>query len=64
MRKSKTFRDLLVELRGLTEEQLDCDLTIVDEHEEYFAIEVTVGKSDEDDVLDSDHPFLTVNKIN
>lgn len=60
MKTSKTFRELLNELQKMTDEQLDCDLTIVDEHDEYFAVEMVSEWHKFDDVLDADHPFFRI----
>lgn len=60
MRTSKTFRELLNELNKMTDEQLDSDLTIVDEDDEYHAVEMVSDWHKFDDVLDADHPFFRI----
>lgn len=58
MKTAKTYRDLLEKLKGFTEEQLDCDLVVVDANEEYVPVKFLIEKEQEDDVLDKGHPFM------
>jgi hypothetical protein len=56
-----TYRKLKETLDKMTDEQLDCNLSIHDEiSDEYYPVEVEVKESEADDVLDRGHPFLEV----
>ena len=57
-----TYRELIEQLKKLTEEQLDCDVTVQDLYEEeYYSADFdTVVESD---VLDEDHPIITFEKV-
>ena len=61
-RQVKTFRDLFNAMRFMSEEQLDCDLTIA--CGEYFHEPVYYQASlyftKEDDVLDKNHPYFEI----
>ncbi len=52
-----TYRDLLLRLQDLTDEQLDCDVTIHDQNDEYFPATLLFDVAG--DVLDLDHPYLS-----
>jgi len=52
------YRDLLLQLLQLNEEQLSQDVTILKDTEYYSVSEMST--SDNDDVLDSGHVYLTV----
>lgn len=54
-----TYRQLKEALNKMTDEQLDCNLSLHDE-DEYYPVEVSVKESEADDVLDRGHPFLEV----
>ncbi len=60
-----TFGELKAELSDLTEEQLDCDISVcIESQDEYFSgtnAEMTI--CEEDDVLDADHPFIYIKDI-
>ena len=56
-----TYRELIEQLEKLTEEQLNCTVTVEDiNYEEYHAgnFDIVV----ESDVLDEDHPVLTFSR--
>lgn len=55
-----TYAQLLKRLQKLTPEQLSCDATIWDKHQdEYYAMnEFLISK--ETDILDKHHPFLVL----
>lgn len=59
-RQVKTFRDLFNAMRFMSEEQLDCDLTIryggVFDEPEYYVAQLFFTK--EDDILDKNHPYF------
>lgn len=59
---SKTYRHLLEELQKLTPEQLDMTATVfVPGIDEFYPVDsICYGNPDENDVLDADHPFLTL----
>ena len=58
-----TYKDLLNSLLKLSEEQLDCDITIYDEEtDEYHAAQLTMIITNED-VLDTDHPVISIKEI-
>lgn len=48
------YRDLIVQLQSLNEEQLDQDVTL-NAFDEYFAAELAFA---DDDVLDEGHPYF------
>jgi hypothetical protein len=52
----QTYRELLDELKNLTKEQLDCDVTIQVEDEYYPG---SLWIIDNDDILDTDHPVIS-----
>jgi len=52
-----TYRDLLRKLKTLSEEQLDMDLTLYSDGE-YYPAEILL--TDEDDVLDANHPYIAI----
>lgn len=60
MAKIKTYRQLLDALKKLDDEQLDCDLTIVDGTQEYIPVQIQIGEELDDDVLDEGHPYLEI----
>lgn len=60
-----TYRELALEiLDTLTDEQLDMDVTIYDsEDDEFFGCYANVlgiTTSDDDDVLDENHPYIPI----
>ena len=56
-----TYRDLLKALQELPEEQLDKTATIYDKSfDAYMPIDYT-EKTEEDDVLEADHPVIVIN---
>jgi hypothetical protein len=47
-------------LQSMTAEQLDCTPTVYDpDADEYYPITTLLTASDTNDVLDSDHPYLS-----
>lgn len=53
-----TYRNLLSTLSSLTEEQLDCTVTIHDSHlDEYYPAGYAIADTD---VLDKNHPILNL----
>ena len=55
-----TYRELILKLSDLTEEQLNCDLTVrLVESDEYFAATFKV-MGDSEGVLDENHPVFEV----
>ena len=60
-----TYRELLNSLLKLSGKQLDCDITAYDEQtDEYHAAQLIMIITNEDvDVLDRDHPVITIRKI-
>ena len=61
MYKIQNYRQLLDALKGLDDEQLDCDLIIVDANDEYIPVKVSLEFEQDDDVLDFGHPWLSIN---
>ena len=58
-----TYRNLLIALSKLNDEQLDCDLTVYDEKtDEYHAVRLDIIITNED-VLDTDHPVIGISNI-
>lgn len=57
-----TYRNLLMMLYSLTQDELDCDVSIVTQDSEVFKCDDFVDIIDVglDDVLDSPHPVLLV----
>jgi len=56
-----TYRQLLAALHELSPEELDLNVTIYDSsREEYYPLNYT-DKTDDDDVLDSNHPIMIIN---
>ncbi len=54
-----TYRELKVKLSELTDEQLDCDVTVLDERkDECWAVFWDI--STEYDVLDANHPIIVL----
>ena len=55
-----TYKQLLHQLLDLTPEQLDCTPTVYDsEIDEYLPIKQFLIATDEDQVLDEDHPYFS-----
>lgn len=54
-----TFRELMVELSKLTDEQLDMDVVVyVTYDDEYHPVtKLSISNSDNCDVLDNNHPY-------
>lgn len=57
-----TYRRLLLFLQELDSEQLDCDLTIEDQDNEFFQADVTLYQ--DDDVLSAGHPYFCIATTN
>ena len=56
-----TYRELIETLEKLTEEQLNCTVTVEDlYHEEYYGADFDIVI--ESDVLDEDHPIITFSR--
>ena len=56
-----TYRELIKDLKKLTEEQLDCTVTVEDiNYGEYYAGDFDILV--ESDVLDEDHPIITFSR--
>ena len=56
-----TYRQLLEALQELSQDELDMHATVYDAaNEEYYSLNYT-DRSEGDDVLDPDHPIMTVN---
>ncbi len=58
-----TYAQLLEALKGLTAEQLNSNITVVDSTGEYHGIQFDLKQEEEDDVLDQGHPFLETNRF-
>ena len=57
---TQTYKQLLEKLLTLTPEQLDCTPTIYDsETDDYYPITTFLIATDEDQVLDEDHPYFS-----
>lgn len=56
-----TYRHLLKQLKTLSDEQLDSDVTIRDQHDDWYpaTLLMVAPDSDETGVLDAGHPYLT-----
>ena len=54
--KTRTYRELLEVLNKLEPSQLNQDITLKDNQEEYYGLEIVVSEEEEDDVLDEGHP--------
>jgi hypothetical protein len=58
-----TYGKLLTDLKSLTEEQLEMDVTSFEEGE-YYPIElVLMSTGPEADVLDANHPFFLIEEV-
>lgn len=61
LEKEMTYRELLEAMKNLTEDQLDADISIEIDDEEF--IEIAEARITEyDDILDADHFYLSVFK--
>ena len=57
---TQTYKQLLDRLLTLTDEQLDCTPTVYDsETDDYYPITQFLIATDEDQVLDEDHPYFS-----
>jgi len=57
---TQTYRDLLVLLQSMTEQQLDCTPTIYDpDSDEYHPVTTFLTASDTNQVLNEDHPYFS-----
>lgn len=55
-----TYKELAAMIGIMNDEQQSCDATVyLSETDEYLPVN-KVGVQDEDDVLDKNHPFLTI----
>ena len=58
-----TYRELLLTLSELSEDELDLTATIYDKSfEAYYPVSGT-ETTDDDDILDANHPVLIVNEL-
>jgi len=55
-----TYRELQEQLGRLTDEQLDCDVTVYFTESDEFLPATGCDSMVHDDVLDENHPYLTV----
>lgn len=55
-----TYRDLVQRLQTLSEEQLDMDVTVWQENGEFVPVFGLFETADEADVLDANHPYLSL----
>lgn len=56
----QTYRDLLVMIQSMSEDQLDSTPTVYDgDTDEYYPMTTLFTASDSHQVLDEDHPYLT-----
>jgi|TARA_Y100000310_G_scaffold56232_1_gene51586 hypothetical protein len=60
-----TYRKLALKILEMTGEQLDSDVTVFDYHaNEFFPVEPRLSHAQaEDDILDENHPYLTVRNL-
>ena len=57
----QTYKDLLILLQSFTPEQLDCTPTVYDcDNDEYYPLTTILTASDTNDVLDENHPYLSL----
>ncbi len=57
-----TYRELIEQLEKLTEEQLECTVTVQDLYDtDYYDADFDIVV--ESDVLDEDHPIITFEKV-
>jgi len=56
----QTYRDLLVMIQAMSEDQLDSTPTVYDgDTDEYYPMTTLLTASDSHQVLDEDHPYFT-----
>lgn len=56
----QTYRDLLMMIQAMSEDQLNCTPTVYDsDSDEYYPMTTLLTASDSHQVLDEDHPYLT-----
>lgn len=55
-----TYRELLKELQGLTREQLDMDVSVLTNQDEYMPVEAVELAGEQCDVLDLGHPIIVI----
>jgi hypothetical protein len=51
-----TYRQLLLALQRLNNEQLDCEVSVMDQDEEFYP--ATLSLYEYEDVLNEDHPYF------
>ena len=57
----QTYKDLLILLQSMTPEQLNCTPTLYDvDNDEYFPVTTLLTASDQNDVLDPGHPYISL----
>ena len=57
----QTYKDLLILLQTFTSEQLDCTPTLYDsDNDEYYPVTTILTASETNDVLDENHPYLSL----
>lgn len=60
MKKIETFKELKEFVNSLPDEQLNTQVTFLDNQDEFYGVRLTGYIVDEDDVLDEGHPYLQV----
>lgn len=56
-----TYRQLKERINKLSENQLDCDITVYKpDEDEYYPTHISVGITEENDVLDEGHPYFLI----
>ena len=56
----QTYRDLLTMLQSMTDEQLDCTPTVyIEGVDEYYPATTLLTASDNNQVLDENHPYIS-----
>jgi len=57
----QTYRDLLIMLEAMSEDQLDCTPTLYDsDNDEYIPVTTLLTASDTNQVLDEDDPYFSI----
>ena len=58
MKKITTYKELKEFVNSLSDEQLNTQVTFLDNQDEFYGVRLTGYIVDEDDVLDKGHPYL------
>lgn len=60
MKRISNFKELKEFVNSLSDEQLNTQVTFLDNQDEFYGVRLIGYIEDEDDVLDKGHPYLQI----